>query len=626
VKRFHHISILVLLALPCRAGAEDDPGVYEVIIEVDRSSGVEEDEPTVSGEDRKMTTIRAAAPSAAELLNDVQGVEVRRSGTAGHQSSVSIRGSDGQQTQIRIDGVAVGGLLGGGSDLSVLPVWGIGKLRILRGGLSDRAGSDALGGLIELQTRAPGRKDEARTAARVGSFGFAGVDGLVAIGGDLLSGRLVLSSMLSAGDFPYLDQHGQASVRENADTSRNQVMLNLAARPSGWGRVRATQLTTHIERGIPGPAQFPTAHARQEATHLLSALNWSGKAQPRLKLHSTLAHRMERSHYWDPTPNLDSTGEQRALMHRVLARAGITWFPNLEHELGLEAEGRVDRGRVQNAGADELLLGEHRVAVALRETWSRGDWIFYGGLRAERWSEDKVQWAPRVGFRWTIHDDEDWAQSLRSGLGRAYRIPSLSERHIDLGSVRGNPDLLPEIGWSADLGWTLKHPWGSFALTPFATYYQRSILFMPQSFYVVQADNARDALALGVESMVGVRLPRRHKLVLGYTYARARFREPDVRMPGRPEHSGHVTLLGKIGSLQHELMLRGRSSVTLDRFGGLKEEGHIWLDANLAWEHEAFALVLRAQNLLDDQSAVDHLQQALPGRAFFLVLDMGGRR
>lgn len=624
LKWSHHIFALILAAAPCYGWAGEDPGVYEFVIEVGPESSVEDEVPTVSGEDRPITTIRAAAPSAAELLNDVQGVEVRRSGAAGQPSALSIRGSDGQQSQVQIDGIPVGALLGGGADLSLLPVWGLKKVRILRGGLSDRAGSDALGGLIDVQSRAPGQQNEARTAARIGSFGYAGIDGLVSLGCERFSGRLIFSSMLSEGAFPFLDQHGQAAIRENADSARKQVMLNLAARPSGWGRVRATQLTTHIERGIPGPAQFPTPNARQEATHLLTSLRWSGSPRPGLKLFHSAAHRLERSHYWDFSPNLDSTGEQRALMHQILGRFGLTWFPNSAHELTVEAEGRGDLGKIQNAGQDALDLNEHRVALALRDTWTVGDWTLYAGVRAERWSEDALEWAPRVGLKWSIVDREDTEQSLRFGLGRAYRVPSLSERYVDLGSIRGNPDLDPEIGWSADLSWNLDTGPLSIAITPFATYYQNSILFLPQSLYVVQAENARDAMALGVESRIGVALPQNHRLVLSHTFARARFLDPDISMPGRPEHSGHITLMGRNGALEHEFLLRGRSRVSLDRFGGISEEGHIWFDANLAWSHKAFTLILRAQNIFDDRSAVDHLQQALPGRSFFLVLDMGG--
>jgi outer membrane cobalamin receptor len=624
LKWSHHIFVLILALVPIHGWAEEDSGLYEIVVEVGPDSGVEDDAPTVSGVDRPITTIRASAPSAAELLHDVQGVEVRHSGAAGQSSTLSIRGSDGQQSQVQIDGIPVGALLGGGADLSLLPVWGLKKVRILRGGLSDRAGSDALGGLIDVQSRAPGARKEARAAARIGSFGYGGVDGLIGLGSEAISGRLIFSIMHSEGAFPFLDQHGQAAVRENADSARNQVMLNLAARPSGWGRLRATQLTTQIKRGIPGPAQFPTPNARQEATHLLTSLHWSGNPRRGLKIFHSAAHRLERSHYWDLSPNLDSTGEQRAVMHQALGRLGLIWFPTSAHELSMETEGRADLGRIQNAGQDALNLSEHRIALALRDTWSVGDWVFYAGVRAERWSEEALEWAPRVGLRWSFVRREEQNQSLRLGFGRAYRVPSLSERYVDLGSIRGNPDLSPETGWSADLSWSLDIKSLTIEVTPFVTYYQNSILFLPQSLYVVQAENARDALAFGVESSIAVALPHKHRLVLGHTFARARFLDPDISMPGRPEHSGHLTLTGRNGSLEHEFLLRGRSAVTLDRFGGITEEGHLWFDANLAWSHSAFTLIFRAQNIFDDRNAVDHLQQALPGRSFFLVLDMGG--
>ncbi|MDH3960760.1 MAG: TonB-dependent receptor plug domain-containing protein, partial [Desulfuromonadales bacterium] len=92
-----------------------------------------------------------------EVLQDVVGLHVVSSGPRGSLSSASIRGSEAAQVLVLIDGVRLNSPQYGQFDLNQLPVAvnEIEQVEVLRGAASALYGSNALGGVINIITRAP---------------------------------------------------------------------------------------------------------------------------------------------------------------------------------------------------------------------------------------------------------------------------------------------------------------------------------------------------------------------------------------------------------------------------------------------------------------------------------------
>ena len=109
----------------------------------------------------------AEQKSLADLLAETEGVFVRRFGGAGDRSEVSIRGSTPSQVVVAIDGVRANSALTGGLDLSraCLPL--LERVEVTRGAGSTQHGSGAIGGVVNLVTRAAGaRARDARGVPR----------------------------------------------------------------------------------------------------------------------------------------------------------------------------------------------------------------------------------------------------------------------------------------------------------------------------------------------------------------------------------------------------------------------------------------------------------------------------
>jgi vitamin B12 transporter len=94
---------------------------------------------------------------AAELLAQTPGVTFARTGGVGEPTAVFIRGAESDQTVVVIDGVQLNdpSTTGGGFDFARLLTSDISRIEILRGAQSTLYGSQAIGGVINIQTAEP---------------------------------------------------------------------------------------------------------------------------------------------------------------------------------------------------------------------------------------------------------------------------------------------------------------------------------------------------------------------------------------------------------------------------------------------------------------------------------------
>ena len=112
-----------------------------------------------------------AALSVSELLRDVPGFAVSRSGVQGSQTQIRVRGAEANHLLVMIDGVEA-------NDPSQSDElnWGtlvaddIERIEIIRGPQSSLRGSDAMSGVVNIITRSANQPFSAKVFAEAGSF------------------------------------------------------------------------------------------------------------------------------------------------------------------------------------------------------------------------------------------------------------------------------------------------------------------------------------------------------------------------------------------------------------------------------------------------------------------------
>src|SRR5438093_7936379 len=150
-----------------------------------------------------------------DVLRTVPGVEIRRSGSIGKLSNISIRGANANQVQVLVDGVRVKSPTTGQADLSDISPDLIERIEVIRGPQSTLYGADAIGGVVNIITKKGKGPFSATVEGGAGNY-------------DTYTGRGWFSGAYSlldyAGSISHLESNGQF---RNDSSDKNAVNLRL---------------------------------------------------------------------------------------------------------------------------------------------------------------------------------------------------------------------------------------------------------------------------------------------------------------------------------------------------------------------------------------------------------------
>src|SRR5262245_25894398 len=109
-------------------------------------------------------------PTLDEPLRLVPGVEIRRSGSYGKTTSISIRGANPNQVQVLVDGMRVKSPTLGQAELSDISADSIERIEVIRGPQSTLYGADAIGGVVNIITKRGKGPFSATVEQQVGNY------------------------------------------------------------------------------------------------------------------------------------------------------------------------------------------------------------------------------------------------------------------------------------------------------------------------------------------------------------------------------------------------------------------------------------------------------------------------
>ena len=111
-----------------------------------------------------------SSQTLSDLLQSINGIQIRQISGLGNPTSVSIRGSTSKQVQLYIDGQLVNDSQFGGFDLNQIPTEQIESIEVSKNQAMG-TGSTPIGGVIRINTYNP-KENTLRLSAGVGSFGY----------------------------------------------------------------------------------------------------------------------------------------------------------------------------------------------------------------------------------------------------------------------------------------------------------------------------------------------------------------------------------------------------------------------------------------------------------------------
>ena len=139
--------------------------------------------------------------NVADALRTVPGLDVVRSGGAGQQTSVFMRGANSNHTLVLVDGVEMNDPSSptGAFDFAFLQTDNIERIEVVRGAASAAYGSDAIGGVINIITKKGEGKTKLTAVAEGGSYDTWKTGGNISGGTDRVNYSFDVSRLETSG-------------------------------------------------------------------------------------------------------------------------------------------------------------------------------------------------------------------------------------------------------------------------------------------------------------------------------------------------------------------------------------------------------------------------------------------
>jgi iron complex outermembrane receptor protein len=372
----------------------------------------------------------------ADLLRLTSSVDVRARGVRGVQTDFAIRGANFGQMLVLVDGVRLNDAQSGhhNGDIPV-PLDAVDRIEVLRGPASSLHGADAFGGTVNIITR---RTADTSLLVQGGSFGLAAGRGQTGFAHGALRQTFAVSAERSSGfmydrDFATAIAHARTLIGARSSVSVSLLRKEFGANNFYGGNAPSREWTN----------QAMVALDQQ----LFAAAGWTAAATASYRTHGDrFLFNQERPLLSDNRHRTHSalaglTATRRAAAGRAVITMGV--------------EGGGDWIRSTNLG-DHALNRVSGFAEWRHDASPRLHWD--AGLRFDRYSEFGVSANPSLGIGWwaksadTANGTPSPALRVRGSAGRAFRVPTFTERFYSDPANLARAEVGPETAWAAEGG------------------------------------------------------------------------------------------------------------------------------------------------------------------------------
>ncbi|MBI3050440.1 MAG: TonB-dependent receptor [Acidobacteria bacterium] len=538
---------------------------------------------------------RLPVHSIADVLRLTGLADVRARGERGVQTDFAIRGANFGQMLVLVDGVRLNDAQSGhhNGDIPV-PLDAVERIEVLHGPGSSLFGADAFGGTINVITR---RDAPPSAVVQTGSFGLAAGRGQVGLSRGEIRQVLAASVDRSAG---FMFERGFVTAGVSSRTTFGE---------------RGGVLVSYLWKDFGANGFYGNSPSHEWTNQTLVAADRSLGSRAGWRLGSTLSYRTHGDHFlWDVLR--PGVAENRHRTHAVLGALRASRGVGTRGSLTAGVEGGADWIRSSN-------LGDH----ATRRASAFGEWRHAlaattqldASLRVDRYTEFGTAWSPALGVGW-------WPSStlrLRASTGRAFRVPTFTERYYSDPAHLARSEIGAETAWAGEAGADVLLP-GSWtvAATVFGRLDEDVIDWLrPTAADRWRTYNIRDVDTLGVE------LTARKALADGW-FVQAGYTGLDVRAAAVTElskyvldYAPHTIVVAASLALPANLQVAPRLEYRR-RTRSLGTDDYAVVDLRVSRRFSFYELRLEGTNL-GDAEYQEVLGVAMPGRAVSVSVAVG---
>jgi len=581
------VLFAVFLAVPVFAQSTSQSPQTAVAIVVTASSL-----PETLGETPAAVTVitrkdidERAALNVADVLREVPGLVLARSGSPGKATSLFTRGAASTQTLVMWNGIVLNNPYFSGYDWGRFSTAGVEQIEVVRGPYSALYGSEAMAGVVNVLTTP--KNSGLHGDFESGSHGLRNA---------MLNGAIATDSISAAGMYEHRTDDG---FNPNDDFRQNSASGNVKWSLSDWFSLGAAARHTSYNLGIPfntnaaGTALVPSLDRRQNGTETQLAIPVT-LTLGRFISDLTLSDNRRRDDFHDPadpfttSTSTDAKTRRGRLTTRFATPIG-TIVAGGEYQRDVVSD-------VTNFGPN--FLDQHRTDrsffVEDRYNHDLGQGSHFelsAGVRNDHFDVFGSQTSPRVAAA-IVRGGTKW----RAAFGRGFRAPSLGELYYPF---FGNPKLSAESNRSYELGYDAAMGRdGVFSLTYFNTRYRNLITFDPVTFISQNIGRVRsDGLELGVTRHVSANVYSE----LSYTYLhRNEDESTGLRLPRRPKHSGSLATGYRTGAIDTNIVIlhtgERQDSLAIFPFTRTTNRAYTTIDANVRYRLSRITPFVKVEN------------------------------
>jgi vitamin B12 transporter len=445
----HRTAVLIAILAPviaiAQVPADPDTSVSEIIVTATRVP-----EPADQSLEPVVVIDRAAlenllALDVGDVLRFHAGIDIDRTGGPGQPLSLFIRGANSDQSIVMIDGVRINSGTQELAPLMNLAPELFNSIEIVKGPRSAIYGTDAIGGVVNLITRAdgPSAADVMLDYGRYGTGEFA-VDGRYTTNGT--SVQAALAGQQSAGFPTYAADTVDSDYKNLSGTAA--ITTRIGGFELGARYYQATGATQYANAVY--NADFTAFQSfmplSEEFSNSLLAVHASGDLTDIWHTRITLSRLVDdlRQEQADPYALVN------AYDFDYTSRETIDWQNDVKIDSGWLKQTVTFGAIVYNEHTDSLSYGTGYTIDTHAQTYYLQDQLEVGKNRLLL--ATGVAHYPEFGDHQTWNADYGYSITtdtlLTMSAGTAFRAPSATDRF----GFGGNPDLLPESSRNFEVG------------------------------------------------------------------------------------------------------------------------------------------------------------------------------
>lgn len=524
MKRF--IKILFILGITIliagNSGWADDVDLEKIVVTASRN---EEDYSEVS---RKVDVITAkdielsGARDITQVLTGITSVDISDYGGLGGVKHIRMRGSTAAQVLILMDGRPINNPRDGEVDLTNIPLSNIDRIEVLHGAASDLYGSSAMGGTINIITKKPPKeKAETQFTTSFGTF-------------RTYIERLVHGARISK--FGYLisgDYESSQGFRSNTEFNAKDWNAKLEYELNNENKLSLNSGFYKDMLGTPGGISNPDIDDKQRTLRNFLDLNWNFRPDETTALSARIYNNYDRLEFIENSAGSIFDAALSKDIHTTQARGydlqlSKKLFNNYQLISGLNYTGNFN---------DSTSSAKHKYIVRAAYLENQVDFSqklkMAIGARVDDYSNFGLQASPSFSLLYKFNENN----RIRTLISRTFRAPTFNDLYWpDQGWAKGNPDLKPEKGNTAELGYESKlskYLWSG--LTYYRSNYNDLIIWGEEAG-VWMPKNIGTAVIQGVEFENKIYLPHNFEIDLSYTYLLAKDKKTHKFLIYQPEH------------------------------------------------------------------------------------------